>query len=97
MRENSFASKGLMIHQGQKVIDTGPYALVRHPMYISSIIMSISIPLTLGSLIGIIPAIFVPFIFGLRICKEEEMLLRELRGYDEYRRKVKYRLIPKIW
>lgn len=97
MRENSFASKGLMIHKGQEVITTGPYALVRHPMYIGAIIMSISIPLTLGSLIGLIPAIFVPFIFVLRIRNEEEMLLRELKGYDEYQKKVKYRLFPKIW
>jgi protein-S-isoprenylcysteine O-methyltransferase Ste14 len=97
MRENSFASKGLMIHNNQEVITTGPYALVRHPMYIGSIIMSISIPLTLGSLIGLIPAIFVPFIFALRIRHEEEMLLRELKGYDQYQQKVKYRLFPKIW
>lgn len=97
MRENSFASKGLMIHEGQKVITTGPYAYVRHPMYISSIIMSISIPLTLGSLIGLIPSIFIPFIFIFRIRKEEEMLLGELKGYDEYQQKVKYKLIPKIW
>jgi protein-S-isoprenylcysteine O-methyltransferase Ste14 len=97
MRENSFASKGLMIHENQEVITTGPYALVRHPMYISAIIMSISIPITLGSLIGLIPSIFVPFIFVVRIRKEEEMLLRGLKGYDEYRQKVKYKLIPKIW
>lgn len=97
MRENSFASKGIMIHEGQKVITTGPYALVRHPMYMGSIIMCISIPLTLGSLISLIPAIFVPFVFALRLGKEEEMLLRELEGYEEYRQKVKYRLIPKIW
>lgn len=97
MRENSFASKGVMIHEDQKVIDTGPYGLVRHPMYIGALIMSISIPVTLGSLISIIPAIFIPVIFALRIRKEEELLLRELPGYDAYRQKVKYKLIPKVW
>jgi protein-S-isoprenylcysteine O-methyltransferase Ste14 len=97
MRENSFASKGVMIHEGQKVIDTGPYSLVRHPMYMGALIMCVSIPLTLSSLISIVPAIFVPFIFALRIRKEEELLLRELPGYDAYLEKVKYKLIPKIW
>ncbi len=97
MRENSFASKGLRIHKDQKVITTGPYMLVRHPLYMGGIIMSISIPLTLGSLIGFIPVLFVPFIYAVRIRKEEQMLLRDLKGYDEYQQKVKYRLIPKIW
>ena len=97
MRENSFASKGLMIHDNQAVIDTGPYSRVRHPMYVAFIIMSFSIPLTLGSLIGIIPAISVPFITAFRIHKEEEMLLTELEDYNTYLKKVKYRLIPKIW
>jgi len=97
MRENSFASKGLRIHEDQKVITTGPYTLVRHPLYMGGIIMSISIPLTLGSLTGLIPVLFVPFIYAFRIRKEEQMLLRDLKGYDEYRQKVKYRLIPKIW
>lgn len=97
MRENSFASKGLMIHENHVITDTGPYALVRHPMYLAFIIMSFSIPLTLGSLAGIIPAISVPFITAFRILKEEELLLDKLEGYDNYRKKVKYRLIPMIW
>ena len=97
MRENSFASKGLRIHEDQTVITTGPYKLVRHPLYMGGIIMSISVPLTLGSLTGLIPVLFFPFIYAVRIRKEEQMLLRELKGYDEYRQKVKYRLIPKIW
>lgn len=97
MRENSFASKGLRIHEDQKVITTGPYALVRHPMYMGGIIMSIGIPLTLGSLISLIPVLFVLFIYAVRIRKEEQMLLRDLKGYDEYRQKVKYKIIPKIW
>lgn len=97
MRENSFASKGLMIHEGQSVIQTGPYSVVRHPMYSGSIIMCVSIPLTLGSLISLIPAIFIPVVLGFRIGKEEAMLIRELEGYEEYRRKIRYRLIPGIW
>ncbi|MBN2531365.1 MAG: isoprenylcysteine carboxylmethyltransferase family protein [Spirochaetales bacterium] len=97
IRENSFASKGLRIHEDQKVITTGPYKLVRHPLYMGGIIMGIGIPLTLGSLIGLIPVIFLPFIYAVRIRKEEQMLLRDLKGYDEYRQKVKYRLIPEIW
>ena len=97
MRENSFASKGLRIHEDQKVITTGLYSVVRHPLYMGGIIMSISIPLSLGSLIGLIPALLMPFIYAFRIRKEEQMLLRDLKGYDEYRQKVKYRLIPKIW
>jgi protein-S-isoprenylcysteine O-methyltransferase Ste14 len=97
MRENSYASKGLRIHEGQKIIDTGLYALVRHPMYIAAILMSIGIPLTLGSWLGVLPALFTPLVFGLRIGKEEKMLLRELEGYEAYRQKVKYRLIPGLW
>lgn len=97
MRENSFASKGLLIHEDQKVISTGPYSLVRHPMYSAAIIMSFSIPITLGSLVGIIPAIFIPLILARRIRKEEKMLLQELDGYPEYQQKVKYRLVPKLW
>ncbi len=97
MRENSFASKGLMIHEGQRVITTGPYALVRHPMYSAAIIMSFCIPVTLGSLVSIIPAIFIPLILVRRIRQEEAMLQQELAGYKEYQRTVKYRLIPKVW
>lgn len=97
MRENSFASKGLVIHEGQEVITTGLYSLVRHPLYMGGVIMSIAIPVTLGSLISLIPSVFVPFIYAVRIKKEEQMLIKNLPGYDEYKEKVKYRLFPKIW
>jgi len=97
MRENSFASKGLMVHKNHIVIDTGPYSLIRHPMYVAFLIMSFSIPLALGSLIGIIPVVLIPFIIARRIRKEEEMLHSELEGYNKYTKRVKYRLIPKIW
>ena len=97
MRENSFASKGLVIHEGQKVITTGLYSHVRHPLYMGGVIMSIAIPVTLDSLISLVPAVFLPFIYAARIRKEEQMLLGNLAGYDEYMEKVKYRLFPGIW
>lgn len=97
MRENSFASKGLVIHEEQKVITTGLYSLIRHPLYTGGVIMSIAIPITLGSLISLIPAAFLPFIYAFRIKKEEQMLIENLAGYDEYKEKVKYRLFPGIW
>ncbi len=97
MRENSFASKGLVIHEDQKVITTGLYSLVRHPLYMGGVIMSIAIPITLGSLISLIPAAFLPFIYAFRIKKEEQMLIENLAGYNEYKEKVKYRLLPGIW
>ncbi|MHA2296107.1 MAG: methyltransferase family protein [Candidatus Hodarchaeales archaeon] len=97
MRENSFASKGLTIHEGQEVITTGPYAIVRHPMYVGFTIMAICIPLALGSLVSLFPALLAPFFLAFRIRNEEEMLKKELQGYTEYMKKVRYRLIPKIW
>ncbi|MFW9993677.1 MAG: methyltransferase family protein [Candidatus Odinarchaeota archaeon] len=97
MRENSFASKGLVIHKDQEVISTGPYAVVRHPMYVGFTIMSFSIPLALGSLVSLLPALFAPFFLAFRILSEEEMLKKELPDYTEYMKKVPYRLIPKIW
>jgi protein-S-isoprenylcysteine O-methyltransferase Ste14 len=97
MRENSFASKGLMIHEGQKVITTGPYSIIRHPMYSSTIIMTICIPLTLGSLVSILPTFFIPFLLANRIKKEEKMLVKKLEGYEDYQNNVKYKLIPKLW
>lgn len=97
MRENSYASKGVMIHENQKVIKTGPYSTVRHPMYLGSVIMALSIPLTLGSIMGIFPALLIPIILGNRIKYEEKFLAEKLTGYSEYTKKVTYRLIPKIW
>lgn len=97
MRENSFASKGLMIHKEQEVITSGPYSVVRHPMYVGFIIMSFCIPLALGSLIAILPALLNPIFLARRIRNEEKMLITALSGYLEYMEKVPYRLIPKIW
>jgi len=96
-KENSYASRIIQVEKGQKVISTGPYAVIRHPMYTSIILMYLFIPTALGSwwaLLFFIP-ILIPIIF--RIYNEEEVLMRELDGYKEYMKKVRYRLIPGIW
>lgn len=98
MLENAYASKVLDIRedQGHKLIDTGLYAKVRHPMYTGFTIMFLGIPLSLNSWFGLIPVfLFVVFIY-VRIGYEEEMLVDGLEGYEEYRQKVKYKLIPKL-
>ncbi len=96
-RENSYASRIVEVQKGQKVISTGPYAIVRHPMYLGAIIMWGFIPLALGSYWGMIGSIFVPVILIARIMNEEKVLRRGLPGYKDYMKKVKYRLIPGIW
>jgi len=99
MKENAYASKVLRIDKegGQKVITTGPYAVVRHPMYTGYIIMFFGLTLALGSLYGLIPAVGVAILMMVRIPYEEKLLREGLEGYTEYTEKVKYRLIPKIW
>lgn len=96
-RENAFAAPVVKIQQGQKAIDTGPYAFVRHPMYTSSVLLLIGIPLLLGSWIGL--ALSAVFILGLawRAVHEEQTLQKELQGYGEYAERVRYRLIPYVW
>lgn len=96
-RENSYASRIVEVVQGQKVIDTGPYSVIRHPMYAGVIPMYLCIPLALGSYPAL--AFFVPviLIIVLRIFDEERLLLKDLPGYREYTEKVRYRLIPRVW
>jgi len=96
-KENPFASRVVEVEQGQSVISTGPYALVRHPMYLGTIIMWLATPLALGSFWALPVFLIMPIILVYRIMNEEEVLLRELPGYREYTHKVKYRLIPGIW
>jgi protein-S-isoprenylcysteine O-methyltransferase Ste14 len=96
-KENSYASRIVEIQKGQKVISTGPYALVRHPMYLGALILYIFAPLALGSYWGMLFTIGVPVILILRILNEEKVLSKGLPGYKEYCRKVRYRLIPFIW
>lgn len=96
-KANSYASTVIQIEKGQQVISTGPYAVVRHPMYTGLIMMTLFTPLALGSYWALIfAALFIP-INVLRIRKEEALLGRELPGYADYCRKVRYRLIPLLW
>ena len=97
MRENSYASRTVEVQQGQTVITTGPYALVRHPMYLAILIMILFTPLALGSYWALIPSCLMPVILVPRIRDEEEMLQKNLRGYPEYAQQTPHRLIPGIW
>jgi len=97
MRENRYLSRVVEVEQKQKVIDTGPYALVRHPMYAAIIPLYLFTPLALGSFWAMIPAAFFPLILIARIFNEEKVLSRELAGYRKYARRVKFRLIPGVW
>jgi len=96
-RENSFTSATIEIAANQRVIDTGPYSLVRHPMYSSALLYLAGTPLALGSYWGLLPiAVVIPCLIW-RLFDEENMLTRELAGYGEYMTRVKYRLLPGLW
>ncbi len=97
LRENSYASRVIEVEKEQKVISTGPYALVRHPMYSGILLMYLFSPLALGSYWAMIPAFLTVFVIVARIKNEEEVLLRDLPGYAEYRQKTRFRLLPGIW
>ena len=97
MRENAYLSRTVEIQEGQRVIDTGLYSVVRHPMYLSTLLMFLPMALILGSLWGLIPFALYPVIIIIRILNEEKVLEMGLIGYTEYKSKVKYRLIPFIW
>jgi len=97
LKENQFASRVIEIEKGQTVIQSGPYRIVRHPLYMGAILMYVASPLALGSYWAIIPAIFIIPIFIARIINEESILTKELEGYSEYKLKTRYRLIPGIW
>ena len=97
LRENAFLSRTIEVQKEQKVIDTGLYGIVRHPMYLVTIFLFLSMPLILGSLISFIIFLVYPFIVVKRIKNEEEVLEKELKGYKEYKKKVKYKMIPFVW
>ena len=97
MRENAYLSRTIKVEEGQKVVDTGLYGVVRHPMYMATILLFLMIPLVLGSWYALIVFAFYPAIIITRLKDEEELLTRELPGYAEYKQKVKYRIIPFIW
>ena len=97
LRENTYLSRTIEVQKSQKVIDTGLYGIVRHPMYSATILMFLSIPLVLGSLFSFLIFLIYPFAIAFRIKNEETVLENGLEGYAEYKKKVKYRLIPFIW
>lgn len=97
MRENAYLSRTVEVQAGQKVIDTGLYGVVRHPMYTATILLFLAMPLVLGSLAGFAVFLLYPALILRRIRGEEELLERELEGYAAYKQKVKYRLFPLIW
>ena len=97
MRENAYLSRTIEVQNGQKVVDTGLYGIVRHPMYAVTIWLFLAIPVILGSLYALL--CFLPYIpvIVVRILNEEKLLSAELDGYEEYKKRVKYRLLPLIW
>ena len=96
-KENTFASATVQVVAGQQVISTGPYAIVRHPMYASGLLMLLGTPLALGSYWGLVPvAAMAPFLIW-RLFDEERLLRDQLAGYREYQQKVRHRLLPWIW
>ncbi len=97
LRENTYLSRTIRVEEGQRVIDTGLYGIVRHPMYSATLLLFLSIPLVLGSLYALPVFLAYPFIIAARIKSEETLLEKELAGYGDYMKKVKYRLIPLIW
>jgi protein-S-isoprenylcysteine O-methyltransferase Ste14 len=96
-RENSFAAPVVKIQEGQRAIDTGPYAIVRHPMYASALFLFVGMPLLLNSLWGLLPAVVMTIGLAWRAVNEERVLRAELSGYEDYARRVRYRFAPFIW
>lgn len=97
MWENAYLSRTIKVEEGQKVVDTGLYGVVRHPMYMATILLFLMMPLVLGSWYALIAFAFYPAIILVRLKNEEELLTRELPGYAAYQEKVKYRILPFIW
>ncbi|MFH1256621.1 MAG: isoprenylcysteine carboxylmethyltransferase family protein [Candidatus Diapherotrites archaeon] len=97
MKENSYLFRIVKIEQGQKLATKGPYAIVRHPMYISVIVMVFSLPLALGSYYGLIPAALINLCIVARTVMEDSLLQKELPGYKAYAQKTRYRLLPGVW
>ena len=97
LRENTYLSRTIEVQEGQKVIDTGLYGIVRHPMYSVTLLLFLSMPIVLGSIWAFLIFLVYPFIIAARLLDEEKFLEEELEGYREYKQKVKYRLIPFVW
>jgi len=96
-RENAFLSRTVRVEKGQTVVDTGMYRIVRHPMYMATLLMFLAMPIVLGSWVALLVFLFYPIVIAVRIVHEERLLCRELDGYTAYTKKVKYRLIPFVW
>lgn len=96
-RENSYTSRIIDVEKGQRVVTTGPYAIIRHPMYLGVTLMFVATPVALGSLVAVPVFLLMPVFLIFRIRNEEEVLSRELPGYADYCQRVKYRLIPWVW
>ena len=97
MRENAYLSRTIEVQEGQKVVDTGLYGIVRHPMYAATVIMFLAMPVVLGSWASFCVMLIYPVVIVARILNEEKVLEEGLEGYTEYKKRVKYRLIPFIW
>lgn len=97
LRENTYLSRTIEVQENQKVIDTGLYGIVRHPMYAVTIVLFLTMPLILGSIISFIIFLIYPIIIAKRIKNEETVLERDLKGYAEYKKKVKFKVIPFVW
>jgi protein-S-isoprenylcysteine O-methyltransferase Ste14 len=97
LRENAYLSRTVEVQEGQKVIDTGLYGIVRHPMYMTTLLLFLSMPLVLGSILSfVITLLYIPII-AKRIRNEEQVLENGLEGYTEYKKRVKYKVIPFLW
>lgn len=97
LRENAYLSRTIGVEENQKLIDTGLYGIVRHPMYAATIVMFLTVPLILGSLISFVVFLIYPILIVKRIKNEETVLEKDLEGYSEYKKKVKYKLFPFVW
>ncbi len=97
LRENTYLSRIIEVQENQKVVDTGLYGIVRHPMYATTILLFLAIPLILGSIISFVIFLIYPFLIAKRIKNEEKVLEQKLDGYLDYKNKVKYKVIPFIW
>lgn len=97
LRENTWLSRTVQVQEGQTLVDTGLYAIVRHPMYCATVLLFLSMPLVLGSLVSFLIFLLYPFLIVKRIRNEEQVLDVQLQGYTDYKRRVKYRLIPYLW
>lgn len=97
MRENAYLSRTVKVEEGQKVVDTGLYGIVRHPMYMATIVLFLMMPIVLGSWYALIVFAFYPAIIIVRLKDEEALLTRELPGYEAYKKKVRYRIVPFVW